>query len=578
MYGGVERVGEAVGEHPPQAFVGQKTAHAGDLPLYRFRLKKPLLLRGPLVGVRLRFVRTVPHLLFGPHLEAQLPALHQVGMTDPGLRVGLAVEPNTLDIFVRSGVVLGRDREHTARDLHFGPVEERRSEPVASARRLGLVHSQRREDVPCRHLTHVLVARKAVRSGVVERREHLANLVGRFPRLPQHRIEVQNMVARFVAVGVLADQPRDVGRGLAAFDDRTYRKERIEFFNHLRTRAEQPFEALDIVRSQPGVLPGVALAVVVGAVRRGERIEGRPPAFFRIPAPHKARRRVEIVAVAMAALLEILRILRLAQRLGGTRRRAVGQSVLHVIGHGLVEHLARDVAVLHAQAVAPVGIHGRLTDRLEGLFAVEAPDALHDGVRHRYDARVAHHAVRLVAPQVPHREPSLLVGDVQHRLDDVGHPLRVQDGHQRHRGPVSVPQRKGRIGIAPRILMHLAVGSAVIAVHIAEERRSHHRMIQRRIEDALRRFILRLDLHLRQFIVPRLVGSGRRSVEIPSGEFRRKVCLRAFDTYGRKGHFHEHLFALRRVEVHTCITGRDPGHFGIVYLARLQVGNPLRGF
>ena len=341
------------------------------------------------------------------------------------------------------------------------------------------------------------------------------------------------MVARFVAVGVLADQPRDVGRGLAAFDDRTYRKERIQLFNHLRTRAEQPFEALDIVRSQPRVLPGVALAVVVGAVRRGERIEGRPPAFFQIPAPHKSRLRVEIVAVAMAAFLEILRILRLAQRLGGTRRRAVSQSVLHVIGYGLVEHLARDVAVLHAQAVAPVGIHGRLTDRLEGLFAVEAPDALHDGVRHRYDARVAHHAVGLITPQVPYREPSLLVGDVQHRLDDVGHPLRVQDGHQRHRRPVSVPQRKGRIGIAPRILMHLAVGSAVIAVHIAEERRSHHRMIQRRIEDALRRFILRLDLHLRQFIVPRLVGSGRRFFEIPSGEFRRKVRFRTLDAYGR---------------------------------------------
>ena len=133
---------------------------------------------------------------------------------------------------------------------------------------------------------------------MVERREHLADLAGRLPRLPQHRIEVQNMVARFVAVGVLPDQPRDVGRGLAAFDDRTYRKERIQLFNHLRTRAEQPFEALDIVRSQPGVLPGVALAVVVGAVRRGERIEGRPPALPRIPAPHEARRRVEIVAVA----------------------------------------------------------------------------------------------------------------------------------------------------------------------------------------------------------------------------------------------------------------------------------------
>ena len=341
------------------------------------------------------------------------------------------------------------------------------------------------------------------------------------------------MVARFVAVGVLPDQPRDVGRGLAAFDDRTYRKERIQLFNHLRTRAEQPFEALDIVRSQPGVLPGVALAVVVGAVRRGERIEGRPPALPRIPAPHEARRRVEIVAVAMAALLEILRILRLAQCLGGTRRRTVGQSVLHVIGYGLVEHLARDVAVLHAQAVAPVGVHGRLTDRLEGLFAVEAPDALHDGVRHRYNARVAHHAVGLVAPQMPHRKAALLVGNMQHRLHDVGHLLGMQHRHQRHCGPVGVPQREGRIVREIGVAVDRMVRTVVVAVHVAEERRSHHRMIQRRIEDALRRFILRLDLHLRQFIVPRLVGSGRRSVEIPSGEFRRKVCLRAFDTYGR---------------------------------------------
>ena len=341
------------------------------------------------------------------------------------------------------------------------------------------------------------------------------------------------MVARFVAVGVLADQPRDVGRGLAAFDDRTYRKERIQLFNHLRTRAEQPFEALDIVRSQPGVLPGVALAVVVGAVRRGERIEGRPPALPRIPAPHEARRRVEIVAVAMAALLEILRILRLAQRLGGTRRRAVGQSVLHVIGYGLVEHLARDVAVLHAQAVAPVGIHGRLTDRLESLFAVEAPDALHDGVRHRYDARVANHAVGLVAPQMPHRQAALLVGDMQHRLHDVGHLLGMQHRHQRHCGPVGVPQREGRIVREIGVAVDRMVRTVVVAVHVAEERRSHHRMIQRRIEDALRRFILRLDLHLRQFIVPRLVGSGRRSVEIPSGEFRRKVFPSALHAYGR---------------------------------------------
>ena len=386
------------------------------------------------------------------------------------------------------------------------------------------------------------------------------------------------MVARFVAVSILSDQSRDVGRGLAALDNGAYRKERVQFLQQSLPASEAGDKPSDVVRRQPRILPGVALAVVVGAVRRGEWAEGRAPASFRIPAPHKARLRVEIVAVGVASSFEEPRIVLPAQRLCGACRRAVCQSVLHIVCHGLVHPIARNVTVLFAQVPSASVVHRCFADRLESLFAVEARNVLHNGVRHHGNPRIAHHAVGLVAPEVPHRKASLLVGDRQHRLHDVGHPLGMEDGHQRHRGPVSVPQRKGRIGIAPRILMHLAVGSAVIAVHIAEERRSHHRMIQRRIEDALRRFILRLDLHLRQFIVPRLVGSGRRSVEIPSGEFRRKVCLRAFDTYGRKGHFHEHLFALRRVEVHTCITGRDPGHFGIVYLARLQVGNPLRGF
>ena len=341
------------------------------------------------------------------------------------------------------------------------------------------------------------------------------------------------MVARFVAVGVLANQARNVGRCLAALDHGAYREQRVQFFEHPRPAAEASDKTCDIMRSQPRILPGVALAVVVGAVRRGERIEGRPPAFFRIPAPHEARRRVEIVAVAMAALLEILRILRLAQRLGGTRRRAVGQSVLHVIGHGLVEHLARDVAVLHAQAVAPVGIHGRLTDRLEGLFAVEAPDALHDGVRHRYDARVANHAVGLVAPQMPHRKAALLVRDRQHRLHDVGHLLGMQHRHQRHCGPVGVPQREGRIVREIGVAVDRMVRTVVVAVHVAEERRGDHRMVKGRIENPAGRLVRSLDLHLRQFIVPRLVGGLRRFVEIPARKLRREVFPSALHAYGR---------------------------------------------
>ena len=121
---GVERIGKTVGEHPPQAFVGQKTAHAGDLPFHSFRLKKPILRSRTLVGIHLRFVGTVPHLGLGAHLEAQFPALHQLLVPQVGLRIGSPVEPHPLDVFILRRVVLSRHGERAARDFHFGPVEQ----------------------------------------------------------------------------------------------------------------------------------------------------------------------------------------------------------------------------------------------------------------------------------------------------------------------------------------------------------------------------------------------------------------------------------------------------------------------
>ena len=235
----------------------------------------------------------------------------------------------------------------------------------------------------------------------------------------------------------------------------------------------------------------------------------------------------------MAALLEILRILRLAQRLGGTCRGTVGQSIFHIKGDRLNHLFIRDVAVFHSQAVAPVGIHGRLTDRLEGLFAVEAPDALHDGVRHRYDARVAHHAVGLVAPQMPHRKAALLVGDMQHRLHDVGHLLGMQHRHQRHCGPVGVPQREGRIVREIGVAVDRMVRTVVVAVHVAEERRGDHRMVKGRIENPAGRLVLRLDPYLAQFVVPGPVGRGGGRLEVPPRKLRREVFPSALHAYGR---------------------------------------------
>ena len=134
---------------------------------------------------------------------------------------------------------------------------------------------------------------------------------------------------------------------------------------------------------------------------------------------------------------------------------------------------------------------------------------------------------------MPHRKAALLVGDMQHRLHDIGHLLGMQHRHQRHCGPVGVPQRIGRIGFVAGIFMNLAVGSPVRAVNVAEERRGDHRMVKGRIENPAGRLVRGRDLHLRQFIVPRLVGGLRRFFEIPPRKLRRKVFPSALHAYGR---------------------------------------------
>ena len=233
------------------------------------------------------------------------------------------------------------------------------------------------------------------------------------------------MVARFVAVGILSDQSRDVGRGLASLDNGAYRKERVQFLQQDLFASEAGNKPSDVVGRQPRILPGIALAVVVGAVRRGERAERCAPASFRVAAPHEARLRVEIVAIGAASSFEEPRIVLPAQRLGSTCRRAVCQSILHIVCHCLVHPVAGDVTILFAQVSAASVVHCCFANRLESLFAVEARDLLHNGVRHDGNPRISHHAVGLVAPEVPHREASLLVGDRQHRLHNVGHPLRM---------------------------------------------------------------------------------------------------------------------------------------------------------
>jgi len=88
--------------------------------------------------------------------------------------------------------------------LHF--LEHRTAERVHTACGCHRVESHCTEDVPCRHLTTVLVAAQPFRSGLVEVRHYPVDKCLRLPRLAVVIIEVTNVMARFVSVRVEPDQ------------------------------------------------------------------------------------------------------------------------------------------------------------------------------------------------------------------------------------------------------------------------------------------------------------------------------------------------------------------------------------
>ena len=306
---------------------------------------------------------------------------------------------------------------------------------------------------------------------------------------------------------------------------------------------------------------------------RREGIERRAPTPFRIAAAHEARRRIEIVAVGVAALGEKCGILRLAQCRSGSRHGPVGHGILHVVGDRLAEQIAGDVAVFLAQIAAAAVAERRVLHRLVGLFAVEAAEALHDGVGHDDHARIADHAVGLAPHQMPDGQAPLLVVDAEHRIDDIAHLLGVDHRHEGHRRTVGIPQREGRIVAEAGTGVDLLVGAVVVAVDVAELRRRDHRMVERRIEDAAGGLIARLDLHLRQLSVPGRIGRLRGRLEIPSRQFGLHGGLGTLDRHRRKGHLHQKLFAIGRIELDAGVTGIDRRSLRR-HLARLLADDP----
>ena len=334
----------------------------------------------------------------------------------------------------------GRDGEGAAvADADLGAGEEGCAEDEAAAAGLHLIESEGGEDVPCRHLSDVLVAAEAVGCGVVELSHDVAQLGCGLPWLSGVVVEVDDMVAGLVAVGILSDESADVGRRLGAqvaLDG----EELVELAEEGLLAAEEADESVRVVGHEPRVLPGVALGVVVGAVDHLDGVELGPELSVAAQCAHELQLGVEVAAIRLAALEEQLVVGALAQQPRHAGHAVVVETVFEGLGDGLVRGflVVGDVAILLEQAQRADVLQLRLLHRAEGLLGIPYKALKHHVGQHGHGRR-AHHAVGLGAPEVPDGQASLLLKDLDERLGPVGLHLGCDEGHEGVVGAVGVP-------------------------------------------------------------------------------------------------------------------------------------------
>ena len=349
------------------------------------------------------------------------------------------------------------------------------------------------------------------------------------------------MVARLVAVGILADEPGRVEdeagvRGLLRLLEKCQ-----QFRQRLVASAQRGDEAFGVLHHVPCPLPGVAFREVVAArrvVSERERAERRPPRPLRITAAHEARLGIEHVAPVARAFLEERRVLRVPEPRRHQARTPVVIGAFEEPRDGLALHdVVRVVAVRVEQVpvlLHPVGVPlaQRRADRLVRGLGVETPETLQIGVHDDGYGMGADHALVVLAHERPDRQEARrpLVRDHRrdHCVDLLGRDQRVEG----IRCAVRVPERKRRVVLAALRHGHLAVRPAVAPVHVRDVVRLDERMVERRVEAHLL-LVRPVDVRPREVMVPRGARRHADAVEPEVRDFLREIAACAVDVDGR---------------------------------------------
>ena len=385
-----------------------------------------------------------------------------------------------------------------------------------------LIESQSRKHIPGRHLAYILVTTESGWLVGVEFAHALAHLLRRFPGLAYVIVEVQGMVAGFVAVGILADESGDVGIGIRT-KVAISQEECIQAVDESFLGREARDQSVNIVGHEPSVLPGVALRVVASLMTRVE-VGLVAELSFGAQGPHTQALGVEHTLVVHAAIIEIHAVLTFAHQSGHLSRTPVGQVIFQALGHSLaVARVPGHPTVLLHFVQRTIVLEQALLHGLESLLIVKALDVLETEVGEHGHGRTAHHAIRLVRHQVPNGQFALFPVDVEHGLGIVGKLVAQDERGQRMGSAIGVPERPCGVVAELGSVLHASVTAHVVAIDIAPDGRGIHEVVESGIEDAA--FLLGAEgcPYARQLGVPGGSGILAHGIEVPFGHFHGHV-------------------------------------------------------
>ena len=327
---------------------------------------------------------------------------------------------------------------------------------------------------------------------------------------------------------VLADKAGHIRRSTGAKGLRGC-KQRIQMLQGGIPPAKTVHKAAKVLRDQPGVLPGIAFAVIIAPVKSIERIERSAPASGSGAATDKAGFRIKEVSPTVAPFGEESRIFLVAKYLCGVCHGSIGNGIFHIVGASLAVKVAGDVSVFLTKVLpALIQHHGGLA-RSIGAIIVDAGDLFYNGIGHSYHSGITHHAIRFAAHQVPDRELALRVVDIQHRVHDIGPQFWVDDVVKRHCGAVGIPKGIG--------------GVRKLFADVRKQRRRYHRVVEGGVEDFPGICIIGFDSYFGQGSVPFGAGLFTDGIKVPAGEFSFKCGFGSFATVGRKCHLQQDFFS-----------------------------------